>query len=250
MRSSSVRAVLVACVVLSCPPAAARAAAGGAGQPGQALEREVREALRGERDLRRLEVSVQGSEATLTGIVPNFWAKHQAIERALGVDGIETVASELELPEPEDDNDLAEEIAKAVQRYPHYTIWDHVTGRVQEGAVVLGGWVTPDRRKGAELFERVAKIKGVQDVRNDIRTLSPSQGDRRLRRSILRQLALSPHFERLVRMPNPPFHIVVDNGRVLLVGYVQGQAELLDMQRIVGQTHGVLRVENRLQKLR
>lgn len=250
MRSPSVRAVLVVCVALSYLPVAARTAAGQAGQPDQALEREVREALRGERDLRRLEVSVRGAEATLTGIVPSFWAKHQAIERALGVDGIETVASELELPEPEDDNDLAEEIAKAVQRYPHYTIWDHVTGRVQEGAVLLGGWVTPDRRKSAELFERVAKIKGVQDVRNDIRTLSPSLGDRRLRRSILRQLALNPHFERLVRMPNPPFHIVIDNGRVLLVGYVQGQAELLDMQRIVGQTHGVLRVENRLQKLR
>ena len=131
MRSPSVRAVLVVCVALSCLPVAARAAAGQAGQPDQALEREVREALRGERDLRRLEVSVRGAEATLTGIVPSFWAKHQAIERALGVDGIETVASELELPEPEDDNDLAAEIAKAVQRYPHYTIWDHVTGRVQ-----------------------------------------------------------------------------------------------------------------------
>ena len=90
-------------------------------QTAQQLEREVRETLRGEGDLRRIEVSVQGSEVTLSGRVPTFWAKDQAIKRALDVDGIETVASELEIPAVEDDNDLAQDVAKAVQRYAHYT---------------------------------------------------------------------------------------------------------------------------------
>ncbi len=246
-RAASVRAALVACVLSSLsavvPPAAA-------GQTAQELERDVREAFRGERDLRRIKVTVAGSEATLTGLVESFWVKHQAIERALDVDGIETVASELELPEPEDDNDLAQEVARVVQRYPHYTIWDFINGRVQNGNVRLAGWVTPDRDKSGDLFERVAKIEGVQDVQSTIETLSTSQGDRRLRNSILRQLARNVHFERLARMPNPPFHIVINNGIVLLVGYVQGQAELIEMQRIVGQTQGVLRVENQLQTIR
>lgn len=214
------------------------------------LDREVREALRGDRDLRRIDVSVQGSEATLTGRVPTFWAKRQAIERALEVDGIETVASELELPEAEDDNDIAEAISKVVQRYPHYTLWDHVTGRVNGGQVLLGGWVTPDRDKKNDLFERVAKIKGVQEVQSTIETLPPSQSDQRLRAAILRQLVFDAHFERLARMSNPPFRIVVRNGVVLLVGYVQGQVERMAMQQIVAQTPGVLRVENRLEKLR
>ena len=61
------------------------------------LRREVREALRGNRDLRRIEVFVQGREATLTGRVPTFRARRRAIERALTVDGIETVASELQV---------------------------------------------------------------------------------------------------------------------------------------------------------
>jgi osmotically-inducible protein OsmY len=247
MKALSVQAVVVAFVVLTSALAGSLAAAG---QTAENLEREVRETLHDERDLRRIEVSVQGSEATLTGIVESFWAKHQAIERALDVDGIETVASDLELPEPEDDNDLAQEVARVVQRYPHYTIWDFINGRVQDGTVQLGGWVTPDRDKGDDLFERVAKIEGVQDVQSTIETLSTSGGDRRLRRSILRQLARNTHFERLARMPNPPFHIVINNGIVLLIGYVQGQAELIEMQRIVGQTQGVLRVENRLQTLR
>ena len=221
-----------------------------AGQTPPALEREVREKIHDERDLRRIEVSVDGSEATLTGIVESFWDKHRAIQRALDVDGIETVVSELELPEPESDNDIAEEVSKAVQRYPHYTMWDYVTGRVQDGRVALGGWVTADRDKADDLFERVAKIDGVQDVQSEIRTLSPSSGDDRLRRSILRQLARSTHFERLVLMSNPPFHIIVNNSVVVLVGYLKGQIELLEMQRIAAQTQGVLRVENHLQKLR
>ena len=159
------------------------------------------------------------------------------------------MASELELPEAEDDNDIAEDVAKAIQRYPHYTIWDHITGRVNGGKVFLGGWVTPDRQKANDLFERVAKIKGVQDVQSEIQTLSPSQSDRNLRNSFQRQLAANTHFERVARMVNPPFHIIVNNGIVVLVGYVQTQTEVIEMQRIVAQTQGVLRVDNQLQKL-
>lgn len=212
------------------------------------LQREVEEALDG-RDFRRIEVTVQGTEATLTGSVPHFWAKHRAIERALEVDGIETVASELELPEPESDRDLAEEVAKSVQRYPHYTIWDYITGRVDKATVFISGYVTPDRRKADELFERVAKIKGVQDVQSGIQTLSPSQSDRNLRNAIIRQLANNTHFERVALMKNPPFHILINNGIAALYGYVQTQAEYIELQRIVGQTQGILRVDNQLQTL-
>ncbi len=219
-------------------------------QTAQQLEREVHESLRGDGDLRRIEVSVQGSEATLSGRVPTFWAKDQAIKRALDVDGIETVVSELEIPAVEDDSDLAEDVAKAVQRYPYYTIWDVVSGRVEGGRVSLSGRVTPDRAKANEIFERVAKVRGVQDVQSDIMTLPPSQTDWNLRRAIARRVFASTHFERFATMPNPPFHIIVHNSIITLVGYVQGQAELIELQQIVAQTLGVLRVENQLEKIR
>ena len=64
-----------------------------AGQASPALELEVRESLHDERDLRRIEVSVEGAEATLTGRVETFWDKDRAIKRALDVDGVETVVS-------------------------------------------------------------------------------------------------------------------------------------------------------------
>ncbi len=48
-------------------------------------------------------------------------------------------------------------------------------------------------------------------------------------------------------MRNPPFHIIVNNSIVTLIGYVQGEVERIELQRIVAQTPGVLRVENQLQ---
>ena len=188
-----------------------------------------------------------GDEATLTGRVSTFWDKHRAIERALGVNGISSVASEMVIPAEEDEQRLAEEVGRAVRGYPHYRIWDLIDGRVNNGVVTLFGRVTPERNKEGELFERIAKIHGVQDVQVNFDVLPTSRSDTRLRRAIARRVFSSEHFERFASMPNPPFHIIVDNSVVTLVGYVQGRIELLELQRIVAQTQGVLRVENHLQ---
>ena len=54
-----------------------------AAQSSVELEQEVREALRRDRDLRRVGVAVTGSEVTLTGELETFWAKSEAIRRTL-----------------------------------------------------------------------------------------------------------------------------------------------------------------------
>ena len=219
-------------------------------QSAQKIQRGVDQILRDERDLRRIEVSVEGSEVTLAGRVETFWAKSEAIRLALDVPGVDTVASELEIPAVEDDQELADDVARALQRYPYFTIWDQIDGRINRGVVTLTGRVTPERNKAGEIFERVAKIRGVQDVQSSIETLPPSQSDERLRFAIARRLFSSGHFDRFASMTNPPFHIIVHNGVVTLVGFVQGEIEYLEMQWIVAQTQGVLRVENQLETLR
>ena len=226
---------------------AATAAAAAAEQTSDQLQQRVENALRDERALRTVEVAVVGDEATLTGRVSTFWDKHRAIERALGVNGISSVASEMVIPAEEDEQRLAEEVGRAVRRYPHYRIWDLIDGRVNNGVVTLFGRVTPERNKEGELFERIAKIRGVQDVQVNFDVLPTSRSDNQLRRAIARRVFSSEHFERFASMPNPPFHIIIDNSVVTLVGYVQGRIELLELQRIVAQTQGVLRVENHLQ---
>ena len=233
----------VAVAVLLLPGAGVGAAA----QTDTALARAVEDALDDERALRRLEVSVAGGEVTLSGSLRNFWEKSEALRITFDVDGVETVASEIEIPEAEDDQEIANEVGRQITRYPFYTMWDVIDGRVDDGVVRLRGLVTPVRDKAGELFERIAKIEGVQDIQMDIQPLSPSSGDARIRSIIARQLGRSSHFERFRTMRNPPFHIIVNNSIATLVGYVQGEIERLELQRIVANTPGVLRVHNQLQ---
>ena len=219
-----------------------------AAQPSERLER-VRDELRRERDLRRLEVAVDGSEVTLTGRLDTFWLKSEAIRRALEVDGVETVVSEITLPEGSDESIIGG-VSRAVLNYPYYTVFDYLDGRVENGVVTLIGRVTSERDKRDEVFERVAKVRGVQDVQNEIIQMSPSTADNRLRNALAQQIFNNIHFQRFASYKNPPFRILVDRSVVILVGYVQGEIERREMESIARQTFGVLRVHNQLQTMR
>jgi osmotically-inducible protein OsmY len=216
-------------------------------QTSAVIEREVREELRRDRDLRRLDVTVVGGEVTLRGELKTFWSKSEAIRRSLTVDGVELVVSEMEIPSAESDQKLANEVGKAVQRYPYYTVFDYLDGRINAGVITLIGKVTAERDKAGEIFERVAKIPGVQDVKNQIETITPSSADDNLRRTIARVVFASSHFQQFSSRANPPFHIVVERSVVTLLGYVQSEIERREMEQLARQTTGVLRVVNLLQ---
>ena len=237
-------------VALSIAVAGVAATAPAAAQSPEQIEQAVERELRRDRALRRLEVSVAGDEVTLTGRVRHFWDKNEALRRTFDVRGVGAVVSEIEVPVQEDQEELVEDVSRAIQRYPHYRIWDYIDGRIDDGVVSIFGRVTPERDKAGELFERIAKVRGVQDVQMNVTPLSPSRSDDRLRAAIGRRLFSSEHFQRFASMPNPPFHIIVNNSVVTLVGYVQSQIEYIEMQRIVAQTQGVLRVDNQIQTIR
>ena len=78
---------------------------------------------------------------------------------------------------------------------------------------------------------------------------STSTTDDRLRQVIGRKLLSSQHFDRTVRMQNPPYHIVVNLSSVTLRGYVQSEIEYRELEQIVRQTQGILNVDNQLQVL-
>ena len=235
---SSFSQLLCGFVLLAWPVGAAQSA----------VQADVQEVFRGDSDLRTIEVSVNGTEVTLGGRVPTFWVKAQAIKKALAVAGVESVVSELDIPAREDDRELAQEVGRAVSRYPHYTLWDYVDGAVNQGVVTLIGSVTPDRNKAGELFERVAKIRGVQDVRSSIETQPASSFDADIRSAIGSRLFNSLDFKEYSTRSNPPFHIIVDHSVVRLVGEVRSAVERRRLEQLVGQVQGVLRVVNDLQE--
>ena len=244
---ASVRILLFSTVLASTAGTAFSAGQAAAPINSSQIKEDVQRILGDERDLRRIEDSVEGSEVTLRGRVPTLWAKSEAIRKTLDVDGVETVASELEIPAVEDDSDLIEEIAKAVYGYVHYTVWDYIDGTVNRGVVTLEGSVTPGIDKAGDLFERVAKIPGVQDVHSTIETQSASSFDADIRSALARRIFGSIEFAEYANRPNPPFHLIVDDSTVRLTGVVRSEVEKARLGQIVRSTIGVISVVNDLQ---
>ena len=209
----------------------------------------VKQALSRDQDLRRLTVSVSGSEVTLSGRVPTLWLKQDAIKRTLKVEGVETVASNIELPRAESDLNLAYRIGPAIDRYSYYTIFDYVDAVIRNGVVTLTGGVTPDGKKAEQIAEEVARVRGVQEIRNEIVTLPPNLSDERIRAALYERIFDHISFEGLQGARVPPFRILVNNGMVTLYGTVQGEIEFRELESIARYTSGVLRVNNNLRTI-
>ena len=224
-------------------------ATAGAEQSRPTVAAAVAEMLRDALDLEGVTVSVDGTEATLAGSVPTLWDKTEAINRTLAFPQVETVASELTVPEVEDDNEIAREVGRAIINYRYITIWDYVGGGVEDGVVTLNGAVTPDRDKPAELFERVARIPGVQDIRMGIAQQSASARDDRLRMEIAARALRHPTLSHYTLTGDiiPPFRIIVDQAVVMLVGSVRSGAESRILETIARQAFESEEVRNLLQ---
>ena len=131
---------------------------------------------------------------------------------------------------------VADAVARSITTYSRLTIFDDVTGRVDDGTVTLRGKVTmPFKRE--DIGRRVAAIDGVRAVRNEIEVLPASSGDEALRRRIARAIYGNPAFWRSAAMPHPPIHILVENGRVTLTGVVLNETDRA-LARSLASGHG------------
>ena len=228
------------------PPAFANPQASAAQSSDTAIVAAVKRALSGQSDLRRLMVSADGSEVTLTGRVPTLWLKMDAVKRTLKVDGVKSIRSNIEVSKSESDTNLAVALGRAIDGYTYYTVFDYIDAVIRQGVVTLMGFTTPDRNKSGEIADAVAKVRGVQEIRNQIMTLPTSKGDDDIRASLYSRITSSEHFENVPIDRRPPFHIVVDHGAVTIYGWVQGEIEYRELEQIARFTSGVLRVTNNL----
>jgi hyperosmotically inducible protein len=198
------------------------------------------------KDIGRVAVGVTEGTVSLSGMVPNAWAKKTAIEQAMKVDDVVGVTNGLTVMKADSDKALAWEIAKQVRRYTRYTIFDDVNVGVEQGVVTLSGRVTQPYKSG-ELADLTSRVAGVQEVKNELQTLPVSIFDDRLRTSISRQIYRDPLFSNYAIQVNPPIHIIVENGNVTLTGAVGSEVERVKAEMIVRSTFGVFNVENKLQ---
>ena len=116
------------------------------------------------------------------------------------------------------------DVSQQVLRYPRFTIFDSIHAQVNGGVVTLSGKVTmPFKRK--EIARRVANIEGVHEVRNEVTVLPVSLFDDELRLRIARAIYGNSNFWTYGTMVNPPVHIMVENGRVILDGVVNSNID-------------------------
>ena len=135
-------------------------------------------------------------------------------------------------------------VARQVQQYVNFTVFDSVNASVQDGVVTLTGKVTMPF-KVQDLTRRVSRVEGVRKVDNQIQVLPVSRYDDELRLRIARAIYGNPSFWHYASMANPPIHIVVEQGRVKLEGTVNNHVERMLAQSLaIG--FGEFSVENRL----
>ena len=136
------------------------------------------------------------------------------------------------------------DIVNRVDRYTQLTIFDSISASVDNGNVVLGGWVTmPYKRDDIEA--RVRNIVGVNSVDNNIGVLPVSQFDDELRFRIARAIYSNSSFWQYAAMANPPIRIVVNRGHVSLQGVVQSNVERM-LARSLASGFGAFDVKNEL----
>jgi hyperosmotically inducible protein len=141
---------------------------------------------------------------------------------------------------------LTREVRHELVMLPYYGVFDYLTYRVDDSVVTLMGQVTnPVLRSDAE---RVVKgIEGVTKVVNRIQVLPVSAMDRQSRIAEYRAIYGFQGLDRYAMQAVPPIHIIVDNGKVTLVGVVDTQADK-DLAGLRANTvAGVFSVTNNLQ---
>ncbi len=172
-----------------------------------------------------VELKVEDGAATLSGTVNSVAVKERASKEVLKVPGIVTVVNNLQVSEPAggDDKILAR-VRHEILMYPYYSIFDYIQASSDGGKVKLTGDVVWPWQK-SDVGRIVAAISGVKELANDIEVLPLSPFDNELRWRIANAIYRDPILNRYAIQALPPIHIIVKNGNVTLMGYVNDDVE-------------------------
>jgi osmotically-inducible protein OsmY len=197
----------------------------------------------------KIEVTVRDGRLFLEGQVPTV-ADRWKIEKAA-----RSVTRHLESrvavePRTElSDQELQEQITKAVLGYAYYGVFDAVGFQVQDGVVHLTGSVYRPYHK-SDIEQRIALLSGVRELTSDISVQPLSPYDEALRRECYRAIYGNTVFSRMAFFPNPPVRILVSRGRVTLAGVVTKTADrdLLTILASEVPSFGPIKNEVRIEK--
>ncbi len=190
-----------------------------------------------------INVDVEGNQIILNGTVPTLYAKNKATSEAASVDEKYTVVNNLKVETPVvNDQDLTAEVSKKIHSNLFYGVYDWVTVSTNNGVVTLDGWVHLPWLK-SQFQTEAEKVLGVKGIDNKIQnTFGPGEIGVRAARLIYND----PMFEGMQYFSDPPIHIIVNNGSVILEGTVNSEVQSSWAANLVRFRTDAFSVENDL----
>jgi osmotically-inducible protein OsmY len=154
------------------------------------------------------------------------------------------VVNKISVPVVASDDEINVDVASRIRhKAPSSYGFDTVSVNTKEGHVVLTGSV-----RNAALYDYAQKAAeetpGVRSVDNRIKILPASISDDRLRFSIFR--VLRANYPYYFMGAYPQVTILVDYGRVTLMGHVQSNVDKMRMASLIRSIPGVLSVQNQI----
>ena len=157
-------------------------------------------------------------------------------------------------------------VRKMLARLPYYGVFDFIVFRVDRGAVYLAGYSFEGRLK-MDAEAATKRASGVDEVANQIEVLPASPNDDRIRWEtfyriytdaflsryapggefgVLQDLRDERHFPGMQPVGPYAIHIIVKNGRTMLLGIVESAADRQIAEVRAREVTGVFEVENSL----
>ena len=145
------------------------------------------------------------------------------------------------------ENNIAKEVRHELLMLPYYSLFDDLEYSVQARTVTLSGSLTSEHAVTRSDAENVVKrIEGVDKVINNIKILPPSPLDEQARVKVYRSLADTGSLSRYFWEAAPSIHIIVDNQRVTLKGFVNNEMDKNLATMAANQVPGIFQVTNEL----
>jgi len=141
---------------------------------------------------------------------------------------------------------LDQQVRHEILMQPYYSVFDNLDYRIEGGTVYLTGSVRmPIVKSDAE--NAIKRIPGVTAVVDQVQVQPLSMFDNRIRAQEFRAVFGFGGLYRYAAGVHPSIHILVDNGHVQLVGFVNSQADKNIAGIRANGVPGVFSVQNNLQ---
>ncbi|MBD3229051.1 MAG: BON domain-containing protein [Candidatus Lokiarchaeota archaeon] len=195
-------------------------------------------------DASDIEVKVNNGKVQLSGVVPTYKTKIDAVTDSWVVEGVESIENLLRVEYPPgielpNDDELKEKIEKKLEWYPKINA-SEIEVSVKDGTVTLEG-VVDAIWKSTRTEDLCEDIIGVLDVKNKL-IITPEEkvSDETIAENIVNAL------DRNLYVNIDSIDVKVENGIVTLLGNVKNWTEYNSALNIAERTFGVIDIKDKL----